>query len=271
MYNKLQLSFKYLHYYLASANGKGHGIHSPFVFEFITKVLNDKTKYPDYKQVETLRQQLLKNETLLAIDDPGAGSSISKTNRPTVASIAKNAAKSKKFGQLLYRIVKYYQPETILELGTSLGITTSYLATANPKASVITIEGAKAVAAVAIENFKTLKLQNVKLVEGNFDDTLLPVIGQENPEQGRRTVNFAFIDGNHRRDPTERYFEQILSKTNYDSILVFDDIHWSREMEQAWETIKSNEAVRCTIDLFFIGIVFFRQEFKEKQHFSIRF
>jgi predicted O-methyltransferase YrrM len=271
MYNKFQLGLKYLHYYLTAANGKGHGIHSPFIFEFITKVLKDKTKYPAYKQVEALRQQLLKNETLLSIDDPGAGSSISKTNQRTIASIAKNAAKSKKFGQLLYRMVKYYQPETILELGTSLGITTSYLATANPKARVITIEGAKAVATIAIENFNTLNLQNVKMVEGNFDDTLSSVIGQFRGTVEESTVNFAFIDGNHRREPTERYFEQILSKTNYDSILVFDDIHWSGEMEQAWETIKSNEAVRYTIDLFFIGIVFFRQEFKEKQHFVIRF
>jgi predicted O-methyltransferase YrrM len=271
MYNKFQLAIKYLQYYLTASNGKGHGIHSPFVFEFITKVLNDKTIYPAYKQVEALRQQLLKNETLLTIDDPGAGSSISKTDQRTVASIAENAAKPKKIGQLLYRIVKYYQPKTVLELGTSLGITTSYLATANPKASVITMEGAKTVAAVAKENFKILKLQNIELIEGNFVDTLLSVIGQSGTTVEGSTVNLAFIDGNHRREPTERYFNQLLPKINNNSILIFDDIHWSREMEQAWETIKSHEAVRCTIDLFFIGIVFFRQEFKEKQHFIIRF
>jgi predicted O-methyltransferase YrrM len=265
MYSKFQLTFKYLHYYLTASNGNGHGIHSPFIFEFITKVLNDKTEYPAYKQVEAIRQRLLKNRILLTIDDPGAGSSISKANRRTIASIAKNASKSKKFGQLLYRIVKYYQPETILELGTSLGITTSYLAIANPKANVITMEGAKLVATAAKENFKILKLQNIELTEGNFNDTLLSVIGQQ------LAINLAFIDGNHRREPTERYFQQILSKTDNDSILVFDDIHWSLEMELAWETIKTHVAVSCTIDLFFIGIVFFRQEFKEKQHFVIRF
>jgi predicted O-methyltransferase YrrM len=240
-------------------------MHSPFVFEFITKVLNDKTKYPAYQQVEDLRKQLIKDQKVLTVEDFGAGSTIDKTNQRAIASIAKNAAKSAKFGQLLHRMVKHYQPQTILELGTSLGITTSYLALAKPDAKLITMEGAAAIAETARQNFKTLKLNNVEIVTGNFDDTLSAVIGQLS------SVNFVFIDGNHRREPTEKYFKQLLPVTNNDSILIFDDIHWSKEMEQAWETIKQHSSVRCTIDLFFIGIVLFRQEFKEKQHFSVRF
>jgi predicted O-methyltransferase YrrM len=265
MYSPFQLATKYLHYYFAASNSKGHGMHSPFVFEFITKVLNDKKKYPAYQQVEDLRKQLLKDQTILTIEDFGAGSTVDKTNQRSVASIAKNAAKPAKFGQLLYRMVKHYQPQTILELGTSLGISTSYLALAKPGTKLITMEGAAAIAETARQNFKSLKLNNVEIVTGNFDDTLSAVIGQLS------SVNFVFIDGNHRREPTEKYFNQLLPVTNNDSILIFDDIHWSKEMEQAWETIKQHPSVRCTIDLFFIGIVLFRQEFKEKQHFSVRF
>jgi predicted O-methyltransferase YrrM len=272
MYSYLQLSIKYLQYYFTASSGKGHGIHSPFVFEFITKVLNDKKVYPAYQQVEDLRQQLLKNKTLLSINDLGAGSTISKTNQRTIASIAKNAAKPKKLGQLLYRMVKYYQPETILELGTSLGITTSYLAKANPNGKVITLEGAESVAAIANENFTTLQLPNlpdrqtgIELIKGNFDDTLSLVTGQLS------TVSFTFIDGNHRLQPTIRYFETILPKTNNLSIIILDDIHWSREMEQAWKYCKDHSLVTLSIDLFFIGILIFRKEIKEKQHFSIRF
>jgi len=265
MYSKYQLGLKYLHYCLTASNSKGHGIHSPFVFEFITKVLNDKKSYPAYQQVEDLRQQLLNDKTVLIIDDLGAGSTVSKTNTRTIASIAKNAAKPKKFGQLLYRMVKYYQPETIAELGTSLGITTSYLAKANPGARVITLEGAKSIAAVAKENFKTLQLQTIELTEGNFDNTLSAVISQ------LTKVSFAFIDGNHRLKPTIQYFETILAKTNNDSIVILDDIHWSEEMEQAWKYCKDHSSVTLSIDLFFIGILVFRKEVKEKQHFSIRF
>ena len=136
-------------------------MHSPFVFEFITKVLNDKTEYPAYNQVENLRQQLLKDQSMLTVEDFGAGSTIDKTNQRTIASIAKNAAKPAKYGQLLYRMVKYYQPQTILELGTSLGITTSYLSLAKPDAKLITMEGAAAIAETAGQNFKALKLQNI--------------------------------------------------------------------------------------------------------------
>src|SRR5688572_16190881 len=176
MYSLFQLATKYLHYYFTASNSKGHGMHSPFVFEFITKVLNDKTKYPAYQQVEDLRKQLKKDQKVLTIEDFGAGSTIDKTNQRTIASIAKNAAKPAKFGQLLYRMVRHYQPQIILELGTSLGITTSYLSLAKADTKLVTMEGAAAIAETARQNFKTLKLQNVFLKEGNFDQTLSSVI-----------------------------------------------------------------------------------------------
>lgn len=270
MYNHFQLATKYLQHYLAASNGKGHGMHSPFIFHFITQVLNDKQQYSEYDTVENLRSELLKDKTVLTIEDFGAGSSINKTNERTVASIAKNAAKPKKFGQLLFRMVKAYQPATILELGTSLGITTSYLSLAKPTAKLITMEGANAVANIARNNFEKLKLKNCLIEQGNFDHTLPAIIRALSEVEGP-SVDFAFIDGNHRQEPTERYFLGLLPKTNNDSILIFDDIHWSREMQAAWETIKAHPSVRCTIDLFFIGIVFFREEFREKQHFSVRF
>jgi predicted O-methyltransferase YrrM len=265
MYSKWQLAAKYLNYYFTASNGRGHGMHSPFIFDFITKVLNDKTTYPAYKKVEALRDRLQKDRSVLQIEDMGAGSSLAKTNRRTVASITSNAAKPKKFGQLLHRMVRAYEPVTILELGTSLGITSSYLAMADPGIPVITIEGAKEVAAVARNNFEQMGLGNVTIHEGNFDMVLPGLLDR------LKRVDLAFIDGNHREEPTVRYFKDLLPRMHNDSILVFDDVHWSREMENAWETIRQDPAVRCTVDLFFIGIVFFRREFKEKQDFRIRF
>jgi predicted O-methyltransferase YrrM len=265
MYSPFHIALKYFKYYFTASNGKGHGMHSPFVFEFITKILNDTKKYPDYDAVEGLRKQLLNDKTELRVQDLGAGSSVSNSKKRTLNSIARSAAKPAKYGQLLYRMAKHYQPKTILELGTSLGITTSYLAAANRDASVLTMEGSPEIAARAKQHFTGLQLPHVKVVEGNFDDTLPAILRQ------LASVDFAFIDGNHRKEPTERYFQQLLSHVHNDSILIFDDIHWSREMEEAWNTIRKHERVRGTIDLFFIGIVLFRQEFKAKQHFVIRF
>ena len=265
MYSRFQLGIKYLKYYLTASNGKGHGTHSPFIFHFITKILNDTNKYPEYDMVENLRSDLLNEKAIVTIEDFGAGSSVNKTNTRTIAAIAKNSAKPKKFGQLLFRMIKAYQPETILELGTSLGITTCYLSLAKPTAKLITMEGATEVAAIAYRNFKKVNAKNIELVTGNFDHTLSTTLGQQT------TINFAFIDGNHRQQPTENYFHQLLGKIKNNSILIFDDIHWSEEMEAAWETIKQHPSVRCTVDLFFIGIVFFRSEFHEKEHFTIRF
>lgn len=265
MYGRLQLATKYLRYLFTAANGKGHGTHSPFVFEFITKILNDRQHYPAYDAVETLRKRLLNDNSHLSVEDFGAGSATGASKRRSIMSIAKNAAKPRSFGQLLFRMAKHYQPKTIIELGTSLGITTSYLSLARPDARIITMEGSREIAGAAARNFGDLQLQNIELVEGNFDDTLSSVIAK------MPSIDFAFLDGNHRREPTERYFQQLLPKIHNDSVLVFDDIHWSRDMEAAWASIGGHPSVRCSIDLFFIGIVFFRQEFKEKQHFTIRF
>ena len=265
MYSKFQLVFKYFNYYLTASNGKGHGIHSPFIFEFITKILNDKEGFFMIEVIETLRKKMIADKTIVAVEDFGAGSSIHKTNQRSISSIAKYAAKSKKYAQLLFRMVKIYRPQTIIEMGTSLGLTTAYLAAGNPKAKIITLEGAKDLAKIARINFGQLDFNHIQLTEGNFDNTLSIILSQLS------SVDFSFIDGNHQKEPTERYFRQLLKKVHNDSILIFDDIHWSQEMEEAWKTIQQHESVRCTIDLFFMGIVFFRKEFKEKQHFKIRF
>ena len=264
-YSKLQFGIKYLHYWLKASNGKGHGIHSPFVFDFIKNVLNDNRQFAAYSKVEKLRTSLIKNQKSLQVEDLGAGSHLNPYSQRTISSIVRHAAKPPKYGQLLYRMAKYYKAKNIIEAGTSLGITTSYLAQANADASIVTLEGASEVADQALKNFKDLQLNNIKLIKGDFNETLSVAL------QEWSQVDLVFIDGNHQKHPTINYFKQLLDHIHNNTILIFDDIHWSPGMEEAWELIRVNENVTATIDLFFIGIVFFRKEIKNKQHFMIRF
>jgi len=271
MYSSLQLAIKYLKYWLTASNGKGHGIHSPFVFQFIAQVLNDNREYYCYSTIERLRRQLKYNKTEIILEDFGAGSRLHSAYKRRVCDIAKSSLKSKKFARLFFRMINFYFSEsleravTILELGTSLGITTAYLASVNRSYRVITIEGAKSIAAIAKKNFQQLGLSNIELIEGDFDSALIPTVKELS------AIDFAFIDGNHRKEPTINYFKEILAKTSEQSIIVFDDIHWSKEMEEAWEYIKHHALVTLSIDLFFVGIVFFRKEQRVKQHFTVRF
>jgi predicted O-methyltransferase YrrM len=265
VYSSFQLAKKYFNYYLHASNSKGHGMHSPFVFDFILNVLNNKSDYQSPKEIEQLRKQLLSDKRIIEIEDFGAGSRINSSKQRSVEQIAKSALKSKRLAQVLFRLVKHYQPQTIVELGTSLGVSTSYFSKANHKASISTIEGSKNVSEIAQENFQKLNCANVQLLTGTFDNHLPSVLSQ------LAFIDLAYIDGNHRYQPTIDYFHQFLSKSNSQTILVFDDIHWSAEMEQAWQEIKSHPSVQYTIDIFFLGFVFFKQEFKVKQNFSIRF
>lgn len=240
-------------------------MHSPFVFQFILHVLNNNSGYEAPAAIEALRSELLSDGRLLDIEDLGAGSRVHDRKQRTVKQLVKTAVKPRKYGQLLYRLVKHYQPHTIVELGTSLGLTTAYLAAANPAAKVVTIEGSEAVHRVAKENFEKVTLPNVDARQGHFDTVLPQVL------QTMERVDLGYVDGNHRFAPTLSYFEQFLAKAHNDTILIFDDIHWSAEMEQAWQQIQQHPAVQCSVDIFFLGFVFFRNEFKEKQHFTIRF
>jgi predicted O-methyltransferase YrrM len=265
LYSRFELTKKYLYYYLLAGSAKGHGVHSPFVFDLIKNVLQDKKKYDCYHEIEERRKALLKNEQVILVEDRGAGSAFIKSRERKVSDIASSSLKSKKYAQLLFRIVQYYQPQTMIELGTSLGITAAYLASGNTNAKLYTCEGAASVASIAGKGFEQLNLRNIELVKGDFAQTLPLVLS------GLESVDLAFIDGNHLKEPTLEYFTQLAPRSTASSIFIFDDIHWSPGMEEAWEIIREDRTVTLTIDLFFIGLVFFNPDIKIKQHFSIRF
>lgn len=265
MYSSFQIAKKYFKYYINAQNGKGHGVHSPFVFDFIIHVLKDTKEYECYKQIESLRKKLLENGSTIEVEDFGAGSAVIPFKTRKVSAMAKSSLKNKKFASLLYRIVKYYQPKSIIELGTSFGITTCYIASGNKNADIITFEGSKEIARIARHNFAEANMQNINLIEGNFNEAFFEALHK------MEKVDLAFIDGNHKREATLDYFFSLLNKSSNASIFIFDDIHWSSEMEEAWKQIQEHDAVTLTIDLFFIGLVFFNTDFKAKQHFTIRF
>ena len=265
MYSSSQIFAKYIRYYFKALNGKGHGIHSPFVYEWVNKIQNDHIRYQDYENIEYRRKELLTNHSEIQVEDFGAGSAQLKSKARKVSDIAKKSLKSPKYGQLLYRCILWFKPIVIFDLGTSLGITTAYLAKANPGGRVITFEGSGEVLKIASDQFEKLGLTNIKQFPGNMDQTLNMALG------GVDIIDFAFIDGNHRKEAVLSYFNLLMGKAGPATIIVLDDIHWSPDMEEAWETIKADNRVKLSIDLFFMGIVFFREEFLVKQDFTIRF
>lgn len=265
MYSTIELSYKFVLYYLKALNGKGHGVHSPFVFDFVTKVLNQKNSAPNFNAIELCRSELKQNTKLVDILDRGAGSRQLDNKVRSIRYIARTSLKSKKYSQLLYRMAVYYKPSHVLEMGTSFGITSSYLAAALNEQPLVTMEGAPAIAAEARNTFNRLNIHNINLIEGDFDKSLPLYLNSI------QTIGMVYIDGNHRYEPTMNYFKMLLGKVTEDSILIFDDIYWSAEMEKAWNEIKAHAAVTLTVDLFHIGIVFFRKENRQKEHFVIRY
>ena len=254
-------AFSFINFLVDSKNQ--YSVHSPFVFNLITKSLyKEIDKKEDWNTYLKIRKEFSRNNKKIEVTDFGAGSKQMLSNKRSVKSIAKKAGISKKRAKLLYKICNYLKPESILEIGTSVGLATFILSISNPDSKITTLEGCPKTSEVALEYFEKYDLENIKLITGEFKKTL-PKVLKDNK------YDFVFIDGNHTKEATISYFEKFINHTNNNSFFIFDDIYWSKEMSDAWNYIHNHPRVTVSIDTFQWGIVFFKKEL-QKQHFIIR-
>lgn len=251
----------YLNFLWHSTNE--HGVHSPFVFNLLTKCFYDKKPKPEYQILTNYRKSLLENKNFIEVTDFGAGSKVFKSNKRQISKIASTAGISPKRAELLFRVTNYFKPQNILEIGTSLGLATSALALGSTNAKVTTIEGCPQTGGTAKNQLDKFDCKNVESIISEFESFLI----SENLNS--KIYDLIYFDGNHSKKATLEYFNLLLPTINNDSVWIFDDIHWSPEMEEAWEIIKNHPKVKVTIDTFQWGFVFFRYE-QEKEHFVIR-
>jgi predicted O-methyltransferase YrrM len=249
----------YIKYLLRAKNE--HAFHSPFVFDFATKVLYTKKDFYAFEVLEKWRQQLQNNHSIIEIEELGAKQKGHYEKK--IADIAQQAVLPKKYAQLLFKCIDYFQPQSVLELGTNLGLTTAYLAMANSNVKITSIEGNLSLSQLANSEHKKLNIQNIEIINALFDD-ILPDLNT------KQTFDFIFIDGNHTKAATLHYFNILKNKAKQNSIIVFDDIYWSKGMTEAWDIIKKDVAIGITIDLYKFGMVFFKNNI-EKQDFVVRF
>lgn len=250
---------QYIKFLLKSTNQ--HGVHSPFVYNLATRCFYDKTKYPQYHNIKGFRKRLKQVNDKIEVTDFGAGSNTLKSKSRVISDMVKHVATSQKNAKLLFRIANYFKPNTVLELGTSLGLATQALALAQKNSKIITIEGCPELSNYTKTQFKSQQLHNIQTLTGPFKDIV--------PEIKSSKFDLVFFDGNHQKDATLSYFEMLLPKAHNDSVFIFDDIYWSKGMTAAWDIIKQHPKVTVTIDTFYWGIVFFRTE-QVKEHFTIR-
>ena len=249
----------YIEFLIKSTNE--HGVHSPFVFDLVTKCFYDKRKYAEYSVLKEYRNSLLNDKNIIAVTDFGSGSKVFKSNLRQVSQIAKTAGITENRAELLFRIAKYFQPEAILELGTSLGLATVAMSTANPTSNITTLEGCPETTKIARQLFEKCGNSNIKSICTEFE-TFLKL-------KTSNHYQLIYFDGNHSKDATLKYVELLTPTITNETVWIFDDVHWSADMDDAWNTIKQNPSVTVTIDTFQWGFVFFRRE-QKKEHFTVR-
>ena len=254
---------KYINYRLTSYTE--HDLHSPFLFNFYMELIKNEHPFGDFEELDAIRLQLESDHTKITISDFGAGSKKLNSNTRQIKQIAKHGIAQKKQAEFLYRLLNKFRPKNIVELGTSIGLTSLYLSKASAKSSVYSIEGCPNLCKYSSELFKKANVTNITTINDNFNSALPQLLSKLS------SLDFLYVDGNHAYEPTMAYFKAALNKKNTNSIFVFDDIYWSDGMQKAWKEISSNKEVTLSLDIFKFGIVFFKTENKQKEHFVLKF
>jgi predicted O-methyltransferase YrrM len=237
-----------------------YNIHSPYLFALLSRMMDRNINYYDFENLHDLREYFKRQKLRFSGEDPGAGSSIPGDNR-SIRKIMKHAVSPAWKSEVFYRLLEFYQPKKILELGTSLGLNTLYLAHSNPDITVITIEGNPEIHRFASTLFKRLKMQNITAVCGNIDDHLESIL-QSDPD-----INCIIMDANHRLEPTLSYFE-LIKKHLSPGLVIMDDIHWSPGMTEAWNKCRSEGNFNVDIDFYYFGLLLKSTQIKTRESFS---
>ncbi len=256
--------FRYIKYLLKAGKRNGHGIHSPFVYDMVTRAVYSKTPKEIEHRLKIYRQHQLCDQTKIQVADYGSGSMYFRSNIRRVSQLVKVTATPPRYASLLWRMVNYFKPATVIELGTATGLTTLYLASHDFQPKVYTIEGAENLHKIAVELFKKISLNNITAVCGEFSAVLPQILANAQPPL------LVYIDGNHAYEPTMSYFNQIMEYRHQQLVITIADIHLSQEMEKAWQEICSHSDSTITIDIFEMGLVIINTHCT-KQHYIIAF
>jgi predicted O-methyltransferase YrrM len=245
--------------YLIKGRSKYY-IHSPFVYDFCRFVLSRKPLQKDSDTINSIIKYYQSKKDILNLQEFGAARK--RDYAIKIGDYLNRTAITNKYGRLLHNLVAYYQVEHVIETGTALGISTSWMALSNPNCKISSIEGNKKLCDVSNEMFIRFSITNTQVYCGLVEDVL--------PELAKnmKCKTLLFIDAHHTGAATMRYFAMIKSYVKDDTIVVFDDINYSAEMNDAWKNIICDERVTLSLNLYRIGVIFFNPSLS-KQAFSL--
>jgi predicted O-methyltransferase YrrM len=260
--NKLHSAWHFLKHFLTASRG-GHGVHSPFAYSLCESVFYNPHPFYFFEKAEAIRKKLVKDVTLIDCGSFGAGSSAFNSSVRPVNRIARKGITRQRQSEMLFRLVSFVKPGNVIELGTSIGLNTLYLAEAAKPGPVYSIEGSGNLQAFAKKLAKDEEVLNIRFIQGNFANELPQLLSEI------KQADFVYVDGDHSYSSTVRIFRELLDVRHDSLVVVLDDIYWSREMTRAWKEICRDPAVRLSIDCYYFGVVFFRPEQMEKVHYNL--
>ncbi len=239
--------WKYLSYLFHAKHRKGFGIHSPFVFYLVTMVIEEKLPYYRFVQIENLRTLLTKTKKKIKENRNG----VEKERR--ISEFVYESSFSPSYDQLLFRLVNFFKPKNVVEIGDSVGITTLYLATSDTRRPTYTIGESKDLADFAHTTFGKVGLQNIIQLAGSVEEKLPVVLSKE------KNVDFVYFGRQASVEAMQKSLSLLSSCFTGKTVLLMSDI-WKDDRKKLWESVKKQGGGRVSIDMFHYGILIYNED-----------
>ncbi|WP_197494104.1 O-methyltransferase [Lewinella sp. 4G2] len=214
-----------------------------------------------FDRVESYRNQLLGSTEI--VDFKVFGSD----DTETISNVCKAATSPKIWARLIYALASEFEAKKVLEIGTNLGVSGSYLLEAlrhNSDSQLVTMEGMPRYVEISRNQFKAITNEDrFEVIEGKYEDTFDDMIDRH------QDFDLLFIDGNHQKGPTLEYYEKLLKVSTRPSVWIFDDIYWTNGMKEAWDIIRQNPETSYSIDLYKTGLVVVDPSVSVPKHFAL--
>lgn len=236
---------------------KGYGVHSPFVFNLITKVINERCSYYSFYDIELLRKQLLFREQEIVYPDRQQKG---RVRRRTIGEIVAREAIKPKHGALLFRLANYFKSKKILQLGPSMGLSTLYLTSYAPDLDCIALENVPEFATIARMAFEKEGKNPVDLRTGAYTELLPKAL------EDMESPDFIFFNTLYEQHNNVWLFNECMKHVHEDTVFVLEGIKASRKMRELWQDICARPDVTVTIDLYSMGIVFFNKRLHKRDY-----
>ncbi len=253
LFEKLKIIGRFLRFWNGAKSIDS--VDSPLVYQLCLDIQSAHDAKTQFKKIEDKRAQLLMDNTLINVQSLGSQSKVNRSEIRSIRQIALSSVSPRNKCELLYGLVKTTKAKTVLELGTSLAISTAYVAAVDRVDYIKSVEDSSKIHSY---NENLAHNSKINMIQSDFQSYI------ENELNNKAKYDCIVLDGRHDEIATISYVNQLINLLNPNGIIIVDDIYWSNGLMNAWKTLRNDYRYNLKIDLFYYGVLSNQASIKEE-------